>query len=72
MSNATFCDQQKFNHLEEICQKQPSSKFLDNGNCYDSSTKALIVINRTTSAEEYWENYVLGHVGYSWENYVKN
>ena len=66
-----FCQQEKFEQIENLCKKNPSSHLLSNGSCFDSSTESLIMINSTTSAEEYWENYVLGHVGYSWDNYVR-
>ena len=72
VNNASFCDMEKSNHFEEICQKVPYSKLLINGSCYDTSTETFVIINRTTSAEEYWKNYVLGHVGYSWDNYVRS
>ena len=71
-NNATVCENRISDKFEDMCRNQPSSELLSNGSCYDFSTKTLITVNRTTSAEEYWENYVLGHVGYSWKKYVSN
>ena len=70
-SASSLCHQKSLEHVEKMCKRNPSSQLVPNGSCYDSSTDSFIMINRTTSAEEYWENYVLGHVGYSWENYVR-
>ena len=52
------------------------SNYHGNGSCFNTSLDGgdyvtiETLINRTTSVEEYWENYVLGHVGSSWDNYV--
>ena len=71
-NNSSFCHTKKYDELLEICNE---NQFLEynpaNGSCYNPSNLSNQMIIRTTSAEEYWDNYVLGHIGYSWENYVR-
>ena len=72
-NNSTSCQQQN-NKFQDMCRKDFMSDYYANRACHNESTTAIdpspLFINRTTSVEEYWENYVLGHVGSSWENYV--
>ena len=71
-NNASFCEKQKYNQFLEICQNNNYSEYNSaNGSCYNSLDPSKDpLLSLTTSAEEYWENYVLGHVNFSWGNYV--
>ena len=58
--------------LLRFCQNNNYSEYNSaNGSCYNSLDPSKDpLLSLTTSAEEYWENYVLGHVNFSWGNYV--
>lgn len=72
--------------MEEICSEfnlTPRSSAaagfhgwsaLRGSGCYNGTTAVevdtLTAVGRTTSVEEYWENYVLAHPGYDWSNFV--
>ena len=70
-NNASYCETRKYNQFLEVCQSKNYSEYNSvNGSCFNTFDPSEQLTVRTTSAEEYWENYVLGHVESSWEDYV--
>ena len=71
-NETNYCQQKVYDNFLEICKEKYFSSYNPNsGGCHNSTNSSIEIVTRTTSAEEYWDNYVLGHVGYNWDNYVR-
>ena len=71
-NETNYCQQKVYDNFLEICKEKYFSSYNpSSGSCRNSTNSSEEIVTRTTSAEEYWDNYVLGHVGYNWDDYVR-